>query len=157
MPCACQDIPDQHHAYPDSRAIRTLRERHSTHKPPEAQYGTQRTARYCTLITVQAARARTYWVRRCHFACGVLSACRPSGRLALRHRLAGVFPRASHETRLRTQAGNLTAQQTGGLAPVPLHTNLVTQWTAWECMLSACLRDRVWPGRPHAALIVNVL
>ena len=42
-------------------------------------------------------------------ACGVLSAGRPSGRLALRHRLARVFPRASHENRVRMQPGNLTA------------------------------------------------
>ena len=38
---------------------------------------------------------------RCSTACGVLSAGRPSGRLALRHRLARVFPGASHENRVR--------------------------------------------------------
>jgi len=43
-----------------------------------------------------------------------------------------------------------------GLAPVPLHTNLVTQWTGWECMPSACLRDRVWPGRPHAISLLDL-
>ena len=84
-------------------------------------------------------------------ACGVLERSRPTGLLGSRHQLPRVFPGGSHETRLPLQHGNLTAQQTGGLAPVPLHTNLVTQWTAWECMLPACLRDRVWPGRPHAS------
>jgi hypothetical protein len=86
-----------------------------------------------------------------YHACRVLSACRPSGRLALRHRLARVLPGASHVNRVRMQPRNLTAQQTGGLEPNPLHTNLVTQLTVWECMLSGMHASGtgVWPGRPH--------
>ena len=80
--------------------------------------------------------------RRIARACRVLGACRPSGRHGSRHGLARVLPGASHVNRVRMQPGNLTAQQTGKLAPNQLHTNLVTQLTVWERMLSACLRDR---------------
>jgi hypothetical protein len=74
-------------------------------------------------------------------ACGVLERSRPTGLLGSRHQLPRVFPGGSHETRLPQRRGNLTTQQTDGLALSPLHTNLVDTVGGLGMHVTACLRD----------------